>query len=104
MDLDRAMFDNRLHRIEKMLDKVLGALNRLNRKESFIMAAIDDVLTEVTAQTDIVTSVKTLVDGLHQQLSEALANGYTAKAQAILDKLKENDAALNAVLANTPSA
>ena len=91
----------RLDRIEATLGRIESALTTQGAKT---MSILDDVLTEVSAQTTEVASVKALVDGLHQQLSDALAAGDTAKAQQILDALKANDAALQAVLANTPSA
>jgi hypothetical protein len=68
------------------------------------MATLDDVQTEVTAQTDVVASAVTLLGGLKTALDAAIASGNPAAVQAISDALGANSAALAAaVTANTPA-
>jgi len=67
------------------------------------MATLDDVQTEVTAQTTVVASATTLLTGLKTALDAAIASGNPAAVQAIADQLGTNTQALaDSVAANTP--
>lgn len=88
------------------------------------MTLVQDIQTKLVAlkadvesETDVVTSVKTLLEGqntllvdLRQQLADAIAAGDPAKLQAVLDALDtitttnatNKQATVDAVLANTP--
>jgi len=84
-------------RVEEKVDRILA-------KEIRMAKTLDDVLADVTAQTTVVQSVLTLIEGLKQQLADALASGDPAKVQAVLDGLEANTASLSAaVTANTPA-
>lgn len=66
------------------------------------MALVDDIQTDVTAQTTVVGSVVTLLQSLSAQITAAGTD--PAKLQAIKDSLDQNTTALaNAVTANTPA-
>lgn len=82
--------------------KILQRLERieaaLSTERTTAMATLDDILAKVQAQTSIITSVRALVTELRA------AQGDPAKMQAILDGLDANDAAFNAIVANTPEA
>jgi len=68
------------------------------------MAQIDDLNAEVSENTDVVQSAVTLLDGLSQQLKDALAANDPAAVQAVIDQLDANNNALAAsVAANTPA-
>ena len=63
---------------------------------------LDDLILDVTAQTTVVQSVLTLINGLKTQLDAAVASGNMAKVQQIADALEANTATLaNGVTANT---
>lgn len=73
-----------------------------------IMASLDDVLSDITAETDAISSVSTLITGLKQQLADALSGttlppATQAKVDQIFAAAEANKAALaTAILANTP--
>lgn len=68
------------------------------------MAILDDLEAQVTANTDVITSVETLVASLAQKLQEAIDSGNPARIQAVVTALKAKDEELAAaVAANTPA-
>lgn len=105
--------ERRLERLETKLDAVLELAreavrsgHRIEQTErTLIMATLDDILAETTSQKTLVDSVVTMIAGLHDQLTQALASNDPAKVQAALDAIKANDTALaEAIAANTPAA
>jgi molecular chaperone GrpE (heat shock protein) len=85
----------RLCRIEQML----GALMET------IMATMDDLKAAVQRNTEVDSSVTTLLQGISQQLKDAKAANDPAAIQAVIDQLDKNTSTLSdAVTANTPSA
>ena len=91
-----------LDRIEHKCDHLLV---QLSQEENLLMASLDDVQADVTAQTSVVESAVVLLQGLSGQLAAALASGDPAKIQALKDGIDRNTAALaQAVAKNTPAA
>lgn len=111
-----------LDRIERLLIAIARNSNLTISTEKEIMASVadiqaeaDDVLTRVTANTNALDAVKTLIQSqsdqintLNQELKDAIANGADPAAlQAISDKLTavtqatDAQAAAEATLANT---
>lgn len=87
-------------------------------KEITMSASLDDLKAEVSADTDVLSSLETAIDGvnailvnLQAQLAAAIASGDPQKVQDVLDAMKANTATLTAerdalaaaVLANTPA-
>lgn len=71
------------------------------------MATLDQLTTDVQANTDAAASVETLLTGVVQQLKDLQANGTVdpAALKALTDKLEATTAGLAAaVVANTPAA
>lgn len=67
------------------------------------MSAIDDLTAQVTKNTDVIESAKTLLVGLKAQLDAAGTD--PVKLKALSDTLAAEDQSLaDAVAANTPSA
>jgi hypothetical protein len=64
----------------KMLEEVLG-------KEVAIMATLDQIITDVTAETTLIDGVSTLIAGLKKQLADALAGVLNADQQAKVDAI-----------------
>jgi hypothetical protein len=120
----------RLERIERQLsdiDRKLDTLTRLGivdlKLEYSQMAILDDIqaqvdasLAKVTALADPLAAIeaalednKVAIATLQAQLADALANGDTAKATAISEKMGQLLAAIDthaqaeAALANTPA-
>src|SRR5206468_12873247 len=88
-----------LDRIERKCDQLLV---QLSRQENTLMATLDDVQADVTAQTTVVASAVTLLQGLSAQLAAAIASGDPARIQAIKDAIDSNTTTLAAaVAANT---
>lgn len=81
-------------------------LSDLVTKEDMAMAkTLDDVITEVTAQKTVADSLVVFVQGLKQQLTDALAANDPTKIQAIIDGLDANTKEISdATVANTPAA
>jgi molecular chaperone GrpE (heat shock protein) len=71
----------------------------------FIMSALDDLKAAVSKNTDAETSVVTLLNGIAQQLKDALAANDPAAVQSVIDQINANTtSAAAAVVANTPAA
>ena len=64
----------------KMLEEVL-------RKEVAIMATLDQIIADVTAETTLIDGVSTLIAGLKKQLADALAGVLNAEQQAKVDAI-----------------
>ena len=80
-------------------------LNRLDLMESNIMTVMDDLNASVQRNTDAEAAVVTLLQGISQQLKDALAAGDPAAIQAVITQIDANTAAAAAaVVANTPAA
>lgn len=83
--------------------KLDQALHALNTNQETIMATLDQLTTDVTANTDAVASATALINGLAQQIKDAGTDPVALKA--LTDKLEANTQALaSAVTANTPAA
>ncbi len=79
--------------------------NLLQDTEGELMASIAEVQSAVDAETEVVGSVVTLLDGLSQQLADAIASADPAAVQAVLDDVNANkDALAAAVAAHTVAA
>lgn len=91
----------RLPRIERKLDLIL-------QKETQIVATLDDILTDVTDEGTQIDSLATLMGGLQQQLTDALAGtspAVQAKVDAIFAAVDANKAKIvSAINTNTPAA
>lgn len=92
------------------LSRIEYLLRSLTWKEDKTMATIDDLVTEVANEATQIASVKTFIQGLQQQLADALS-GVTlpadvqAKVDAVFASMQANDAALaGAINANTAAA
>ena len=81
--------------------KILRALDQLGKQ---IMAALENLRTEVGETKTVMGSAVTLLDGLNQKLKDAIASGDPAQIQALSDEL---DASTNplaeAITRNTPA-
>ena len=67
------------------------------------MATLDDVQADVTAQTTVVASAVTLLQGLSAQLAAAIASGDLTKIQAIKDGIDANTTTLAKINASKPT-
>lgn len=113
------------HKVDLLLRNQAIDFSHLTEMENTIVATIadiqaqaDDTLTRVTANTNALDAIKTLIQSqtdqiktLNQELKDAIANGADPAAlQAISDKLTavtqatDAQAAAEAALANTPAA
>jgi hypothetical protein len=88
-------------------DSLVATVNRIDRRVAMAlglemrnMAAIDDLQSEVSANTDLTGSVVRLVDGLADQLEQALQNNDTAAVQAVVDQMRSNNQSLAQAVAN----
>lgn len=74
------------------------------------MATIDEILTEVNDESGRLDSIQALIDGIKQQLADALAGAtlpaaVQAKVDAVFAGLTGNKAKIDKALnANTPPA
>jgi hypothetical protein len=73
--------------------------------QGVIMSALDTLKSQVAANTTVIGSAVTLIQGLKAKLDEAIASGDPAALQALSDELATQDAALaQAVADNTPAS
>jgi altronate dehydratase len=95
----------------------LGALGAINQKQdrilhqlNKIMATLDDLLSDVTAESTLIGSVSALITSLQQQVSDALSGttlppAVQSKVDAVFNQAEANKAALTAALtAGTPAS
>ena len=69
------------------------------------MADLSNLANEVSENNDVVESAVALLNGLSQQLKDAIASDDPAAVQAIVDQLDaQNQRLADAVAANTPAA
>lgn len=89
--------------INEAQNAILNKLDDLSRKEDETMALIDDLLTDVQAQTTVIDSMETLFSNLSGQI--AAAGTDPVKLAAVRTALDANTARITAdVLKNTPAA
>lgn len=70
-----------------------------------MMMTLEDLKTKVTNETQVEQAGIVLMQGLSQQLKDALAANDPAAVQALADQLDANAAAMSqAITANTPAA
>lgn len=88
---------------ESKLDEILSRLKSIQRQETQMAKTLDDVKTQVAANTDTEQSAIQLLTQLHDLL--VAAQGDPAKIDEIIASLSSSKEALAAaIVANTPAA
>ena len=91
--------------VRARLDDILDQLGLVVSNQETMMTIMDDLKASVQRNTDAESSVITLLQGISQQLKDALAANDPAAIQAVITQLDANTAAAAAaVVANTPAA
>jgi|SRR5882762_338415 len=86
-------------------DHVIRLLKEIIQKENTIMATMQDVAAAVAAESTVDDSIIVLLNGIAQQLKDALAANDPVALQAVVDGIHANTAKIQAaVTANTPVA
>ncbi len=94
------MFEIKVHLVHEYADPAIGAI--LHKLEA-IMATLDDLVTKVTALSDVEDGVIALLNDIKTRLDAAGQD--PAKLQALSDAIDAQSAKLAAaVAANTPAA
>lgn len=89
--------------INQAQNAILEKLDEILGKEDKIMSALDDLTAQVAADTTVIQSAVTLINGIAAQI--AAAGTDPTKLAALTASLKANDDSLAAaVTANTPAA
>jgi chromosome segregation ATPase len=82
-----------------------ASLTTLQTQERNIMAALDDLQTQVQANTNLEQSAITLIQGLAKQITDAVNSNDSSALAALAGQLNTSAAALGAAIAaNTPQA
>jgi hypothetical protein len=90
-----------LRSIDRKLDELIGLLKILIRKEAIVSQATDNLASAVQRETNVVSSVTTLISGLAAQIKQTSSD---PQVQALADQINANsDTLANAVTANTPA-
>lgn len=84
-------------------------LNSLNHKLEHIMATLDQVLADVTAESSQINAVGALITGLKQQIADALSGAtlppaVQAKVDSIFATAEANKAAIQSAIDANASA
>ncbi len=92
----------RLSRIERLIISVL-------KGERILMASLDEVIDDVTAEGTQIDGLTTLTAGIKAQLDAALAGALTPAQQAKIDAIfagveANKQKVVDAINANTPAA
>lgn len=86
-------------------DKTLTLLNKILNKENIIMATMQELRDAVERNITVDASIITLLNGISQQLKDALANNDPVALQAVIDTLDADTKNISdAIVANTPAA
>ena len=102
---DRPISRRHWRELVAKVDAILFRLDIVNMEEVLLMADLNTVKDAVTAQTTVVGSVVTLLEGLSAQLAAAVAANDPVAMQAVADSISANTKVLaDAVAANTPAA
>ena len=89
-------------RLEAKLSEILHKLGLIEIQQDTIMATIDELTNQVTANTTVIESAIALIDGIAARIDAAGVD--PVKLAALRDELKAKDDALAAaVSANTPA-
>lgn len=84
---------------------VISLLKQILKKESIIMATMNDLVIAIQGNTAIDEGVVILLTGLSQQLKDAQASNDPAALEAAIQQIDANTKKLSdAVIANTPAA
>lgn len=88
------------------LDQILSGIHTLLTKGVTMSKALDDLIVQVTKNSEVEASAILLIQGISQQLKDAIANGADPVKLAELTAQLDNSAQAlaAAVAANTPVA
>lgn len=83
---------------------LIGQMNLMLKNQEKIMATLDEVLADVTAETTKIDSLSVLFAGLEQQLKDALAGttlspATQAKVDAVFAAAETNKGKIDAAIA-----
>lgn len=96
---------DRLRRVESLLGWLVGAVIDLRMEVRTMAGELDALEAQVTAVSDAEDAAIALLNGLFQQLQDAINSGNPARIQAVTTTLKaKTDALAAAIVANTPAA
>jgi hypothetical protein len=101
-----SFFDRSDKQILAKLDQVLSGINTLLHWRTTMSAAMDALIVQVTKNSEVEASAILLIQGIAQQLKDAIANGADPVKLAELTTQLDNSAQAlaAAVAANTPVA
>lgn len=106
--------DRNTEKLTRQMDVLIGEVRKLNttlekyirqdtQQGEQVMASMEDLQAEVAQNTDVTQSAVAVINGIAQQLRDALAANDPAAIQAVVDQLDQNSSALAAaVTENTP--
>jgi hypothetical protein len=92
--------------MRKKLDAIVAGINTLLQWRTTMSAAMDALIVQVTKNSEVEASAILLIQGIAQQLKDAIANGADPIKLAELTTQLDNSAQAlaAAVAANTPVA
>lgn len=95
-------------RVEAKLDQLLQRVEQIQIQENQEMQGIASLTAQVSQNTTVIGSAKTLIEGFNKRLNDAIEAAQTGDNSALLAlsaEIKASDDALAAaVAANTPAA
>jgi chromosome segregation ATPase len=91
-----------LKKITKELQRIGQQLGVVAEKQEETMADLAALQAEVQQNSDVTQSAVTLIQGLSQQLKDAIAANDPAAIQAVVDQLDANTQSLADAVANVP--
>ena len=87
-----------------VITEILDRLKSIYKQGEKAMSVLDDLKAKVSANTTVIESAITLLQGLKAKLDEAIASGDPAALQALSDELgTEGTKLADAIVANTPT-
>lgn len=91
--------------LNKKLDQIIRALEADKKRDTQMAQNLEELATDVQENTDATSSILSVLEGVNQQLKDALATGDVAKIQELSDQIDANTQRLtDAAVANTGAA
>lgn len=94
-----------LNQIIALQMKILSQQQQVLKQERNVMSALDDLKTQVQANTDLEMSAVSLIEGIAKQLADAIESDDTEAITQLSQQLQASATGLAAAIAaNTPQA
>lgn len=99
------MSDKAFRRLESYhRDSMVGLLRRMDKLEDHMSALVDQLVSTVKDESDVVTAAVNLLNALFKKLQDGISDGDIDQIKAVVDEAQADSKKLaDAIVANTPA-